>query len=227
MTRVLPAERRKPIAPGHKHGRLVAIELASRDQWGAALWRFRCDCGNADYIARADQVRRGVIISCGCLRHERAAERCRIRTKHGHSRKDSRSPEYRTWRNMLDRCNNPKTDNYDRYGGRGITVCDRWSVFEDFLLDMGPKPAANFSIGRINNDGHYEPTNCRWEHVTQQARNKSTSRLVVYRGKSMTIAEACQITAIPRNVVDARLNRGWTPERAVTTPVKPYRQRVT
>ena len=225
MVTKFSASQRKLISPGERNGRLTAVEFVERDRWGAARWRFRCECGNINYVARPDQVRRGIIISCGCLREEKAATRCRLRAKHGHSRRGSRSSEYHSWRNMLDRCRDPNSDSYKWYGGRGITVCDRWLTFENFLADMGLKPAPKCTIGRINNDRRYEPDNCRWESPKQQARNRVTSRLVLYRDRSITIAEACEITGISRNVVDGRLNRGWTPERAVTTAVKLYRER--
>lgn len=151
--------------------------------------------------------------------------RGRRRVKHGHSRKGARSSEYCSWRNMLGRCNDPNNEVYDRYGGRGITVCERWRVFENFLVDLGLKPAPGCTIGRIDNDKNYEPSNCRWEGAKQQARNKSNSRLVTYRGRQITIAEACEILGIARNVVDARLRRGWTPERAISAPVKFHKPR--
>ena len=215
------ALQRKPITAGQRYGRLVAVGFVSRDRWGAAQWRFRCDCGNKNYVARPDQVRRGIIESCSCMRNERSAVRTRMLAKHGHARKGARSSEYRSWRNMLGRCLDPNNDRYANYGGRGITVCDRWrSSFEDFLADLGLKSTPTCTIGRINGDGNYEPTNCRWEGPQQQARNRSTSRLVEYRGRMITLAEACEITGIPRNVVDGRLNRGWPIDRALAAPVR-------
>lgn len=207
-----------------KYGRLTPLEFIERDKWGAARWRFTCDCGNENYIARLDQVKRGLIESCGCLRNERAATRCRLRIKHGHSRKGDRSTEYVSWRNMLGRCTDPNNERYPQYGGRGITVCERWlNSFPTFLADMGPKPDSSYTIGRLDNDGNYELSNCRWETPTQQNRNRSNCRFVSYDGRSMTIAEACELTGIPRNVVDGRLRNGWAPERAVTEPVKSRR----
>lgn len=208
-----------------KYGRLTPIRYVNQDKWGAALWLFRCDCGNAEYTARIDQVRKGLIQSCGCFRLERLIERSKDNIKHGHARKGKRSPEYVSWRNMLDRCYDPHCDSYERYGGRGIKVCDKWREFENFLSDMGLKNSPRQTIGRIDNDSHYEPNNCRWETVKEQARNRCNSRYVEYEGRSMTIAEACELSGIDRNVVDARLRRGWTPERAVTVPTKVYRSR--
>jgi hypothetical protein len=129
---------------------------------------------------------------------------------------------------MLDRCRNPHHEHYDRYGGRGIQVCERWTGddgFRNFLADMGKKPTWRHTVGRQNNDANYEPGNCRWESAKQQGRNRSDNRLVTYLDRTMTIAEACELAGVSRNAVDARLRRGWAPERAVTTPVKYHRPR--
>lgn len=223
MTKMASGKSRN--SDGERHGRLVAVERVGQDRWKAALWGFRCDCGNENYVARIDQVRRGIVKSCGCLRREASAERASNRTIHGHSGRDKRSSEYRSWRGMLDRCERPTTHNYARYGGRGVTVCERWHDFTNFLADMGKKPSPRHTIERIENNGNYEPGNCRWESAKEQNRNRSDNRLVTYLGWEMTIAEACERTGISRNAVDARLRRGWTPERAVTTPVKYHRPR--
>lgn len=226
MDRDISASRRKPIAPNQRYGRLVSVELVDRDRWGAALWRFRCDCGNENYVARPDQVRRGKILSCGCFRNEQRGLKSTFSIKHGHSRKGRRSSEYRSWRNMIDRCYEPSTDSYQYYGARGIIVCDRWRhSFENFLADMGMKPAPKCTIGRLKNNLNYEPDNCRWESPKQQARNRSTSRLVYCHGRMITVAEACEISGIPRNVADARLNRGWSEAKVFSTPVKLHRPR--
>lgn len=127
---------------------------------------------------------------------------------------------------MLDRCYDSNNDSYDRYGGRGIAVCDRWrESFESFLADMGLKPDRYHTIGREDGDLDYEPDNCRWETKKEQARNMSSNRFVEYEGRTVTIAEACELSGVDRNVVDARLRRGWAPERAVTEPTKIYKPR--
>lgn len=225
MTEVVNAAVKQRSIAGRRFGRLVAIEFHHRDQWGAAHWRFRCDCGKEDYVCRPDQVRRGVITSCGCWRNEKAAKRGKVlMRKHGHAKK--RSTEYVSWLNMNNRCYEPSYPGYHRYGGRGIVVCERWRhSFETFLLDMGKKPDSSYTIGRMNVDGNYEPNNCRWESKIQQARNKSTNRLVNYRGTEMPIAAACEFSGIPRNVFDARVRRGWTVEKALSTPVAEYSPR--
>lgn len=219
------AVERKGVQEGDRHGRLVAIERVGQDRWKAALWRFHCDCGNRKYVARPDQVRRGIIISCGCHRNEKHAERMRSMATHGATRNGKQTSEYVSWRNMHDRCSNPAVPNYARYGGRGITVCERWSEFRDFFYDMGTKPSARYTIDRIDSNGNYEPDNCRWDTPKQQGRNKTNNHIVIYAGREMSLAEACERSGVARNVVDARLNRGWTAEKALSTPVKYHRPR--
>ncbi len=128
-------------------------------QKGRAYYKCLCDCGNIKEIRR-DGLISGNIKSCGCLNRKNY-------TKHGRSR----TLEYKSWQSMLERCNNPKKDNYNRYGGRGITVCGRWYVFKNFFKDMGKRPK-DLTLERIDNDGNYEPSNCKWATRTAQMRNR-------------------------------------------------------
>lgn len=132
-------------------------------------WRVRCDCGNVRTISHSALVRgRG----CGCVHRQRAKE---ANTKHGfaYGQRYGRRPErtYRIWQNMLNRCRNQKLPCWKNYGGRGIVVCERWQDFANFIADMGECPPG-LSIDRINNDGNYEPSNCRWATRKQQSLNQ-------------------------------------------------------
>jgi len=153
---------------GHRFGRLIALEPVDRERW-----RFRCDCGT-ERIAYKSNVRRGLTHSCGCLRREVTITR---RTSHGHTRNGIKSKSYKTWESMLERCYNPNNKQFKDWGGRGITVCNRWRhSFENFYADMGEKPVGKL-LDRINNDGNYEPGNCRWATWKQSGGNRRPAHL--------------------------------------------------
>jgi hypothetical protein len=202
-----------PMAAGQRYGRLIAIEFVERDQRSSAWWRFHCDCGQT-IVVRSDHVRGGRTKSCGCLNLEQMAAQARVRnTTHGMYY----TPEYSSWVAMKRRCSDPQELNFERYGGCGIKVCERWQEsFENFYADMGPKPSPQHSIDRIDNEGNYEPSNCRWATRSQQMRNKRKNHMVTYEGEQMTLVEACERTGISYGVVRTRLYRGWSLERALT-----------
>lgn len=145
-------------------GRLMVIDLASMDG-GATRWQCRCECG-AIVVVKSGDLRNGHTRSCGCYQRQRASQ---TMTRHGESKS---TPEYRAWLNMRTRCSNSRLVYFKYYGGRGIEVCERWHVFENFLADMGRRPTAKHSIDRINPDGHYEPGNCRWATWPEQSNNQ-------------------------------------------------------
>lgn len=147
---------------GQRFGRLIVIERAPGQQ--VVLWRCRCDCG-AERVVISANLRKGFTQSCGCLQRERAGNANR---RHGWTQ----TKEYRAWCSMKRRCDNPNVERYPHYGGRGITVCDRWrDSFEAFLQDLGKCPLG-MSLDRIDVNGNYTPENCRWATDSQQARNK-------------------------------------------------------
>lgn len=134
-------------------------------------------------------------------------------------------PEYRSWQAAIKRCEYKKYEQYDRYGGRGIRICDRWrNSFEAFYDDMGPRPTSRHTLDRIDNDGNYEPGNCRWATPKEQAENRRTSRLITFDGSTDTLSGWGR--RLGRNhVVAKRLRRGWSMERALTTPLRKYGRR--
>lgn len=201
---------------GKRFGRLTAMEFVCRHN-GQSRWLCRCDCGEDIVVASSELTRRtrASTQSCGCLKRELTIRRF---TRHGMAN----SKEYRSWQQMIKRCYDKKKQGYERYGGRGITVCDRWRTsIEEFLKDMGPKPSINHSIERINNDGNYEPGNCVWATSSEQARNRRTTVRLTLNGKTLCLAEWAKELSISTQSLWVRLNRlGWSVERALTEPVR-------
>lgn len=133
-------------------------------------------------------------------------------------------PEYRVWQTMRLRCSNPANKAYPNYGGRGIRVCDRWQDnFLAFLEDMGRKPSPQHEIDRTNNDGHYEPGNCRWVLRKENDRNRRSNHLLTYRGETKPLIAWCDELNLPAGTVSKRLQAGWSDEKALSTPVAPRR----
>jgi len=156
---------------GNKYTRLLVIEQVGNDKYGHALWKCECDCGNS-VVVQGKNLRTSNTRSCGCLQIDMAKKN----RKHG----AVGTKTYRCWCAMKTRCTNPKEKDYERYGARGITICDRWlNSFENFLQDMGYCPNNALTIERINNNGNYEPSNCKWGTVTEQARNRTTTKLTM------------------------------------------------
>lgn len=128
------------------------------------------------------------------------------------------SPEYQTWQGMKKRCYNPKTVKYPSYGGRGITVCEQWKdSFETFFQDMGSRPSAQHSIERINNDGNYEPKNCRWALAKEQSRNTRRNQEITFNGKTQCISAWAEDLQLHHSTVASRLKNGWSLEKALTS----------
>lgn len=160
---------KKPLPVGAKFGRWTVIDPdAGRSKSGNRLVLCKCDCGNEGLVVAA-KLKNGWSSSCGCFSADNQRD---LHLKHGYSK----TPTYNTWLKIRDRCLNPNCPKYPDYGGRGITVCERWQSFDNFLADMGEKPHPNVSIDRINNDGNYEPGNCRWATAKEQANNRRVAR---------------------------------------------------
>lgn len=151
---------------GQVFGRLTVIERF-RSRNGRVTWVCRCACGKL-HEAVSNALTSGHTKSCGCWKDERNTSTA---PTHGHaSRKTGLSPTYQSWRGMWTRCTNPNVKSYKDYGGRGITICSRWERFENFLADMGERPAGR-TLDRENVNGNYEPGNCRWATRKEQAMN--------------------------------------------------------
>jgi hypothetical protein len=195
------------MATGQRYGRLVAVRV---DPGDPLKWLCRCDCGTTKFV-RVTHVRAGRTQSCGCLKLQRSIE---SHTTHGMVD----APEYTVWATMFQRCTNPNHDKFATYGGRGISVCERWFFFENFFADMGQRPTPLHSIDRKDNDGNYEPENCRWATQKEQARNRRTSRMLNFQGRDMTLAEVAEISGVNYDLLKKRTKMGWDAERAVMTP---------
>ena len=133
-------------------------------------------------------------------------------------------PTLTVWRKMRDRCLNSNSGSWANYGGRGITICDRWSTFENFLADMGERPEG-LSIDRIDNDGNYEPGNCRWATAKEQARNTRANVLYEYEGETLCVSEIAERSGVDRDLLSGRLGLGWSVERATTELVGEFGER--
>lgn len=187
---------------GQRFGRLVVIGVDDRNT-RKTYYYCRCDCGTVKSI-RSDGLLSGAVQSCGCLHKEVATENVQQNHKH----KMSRTRPYEIWQGMKKRCYNPNDVRYDRYGGRGITVCDEWredfSAFYSWALANGY--ADNLTIDRIDNNKGYSPDNCRWADAETQCRNRSSNIKITIGNATKTLTEWCEIFDVDYKTVRARYN---------------------
>jgi len=198
---------------GKKFGRWTVLKRAE-NKGNYIRWKCLCDCG-AIRIVNGNSLKRGISKSCGCISSEITAERNR---KHGMSK----TPEYRVWTHMTQRCTNKTDGSYKNYGARGIKVCDRWlHSFENFYADMGKRPTEKHSIERKNNNGDYEPDNCKWATKKEQCNNRRSSHMLTLNGETKTMSQWSDITGISIGTLWARIEGlGWSVEKALTVPLE-------
>lgn len=216
------------MASGQRFGNLVVIGRApSEGKWAHSRVYTKCDCGNMRDF-RLDAIKRGAHTHCGCRTSQNYSAARKI---HGQYCGGIGSKLANTHGAMLERCYNSKCQFYDRYGGRGITVCDRWRVGENgkrhlecFIEDMGYPPSKAYSLDRINNDGNYEPSNCRWATRVEQQNNRRGNVRVEFLGRTQTLTQWTRELNLDYDLVRDRIQAmGWSVERAFTTERRAYR----
>lgn len=173
-------------------------------------WNCVCECGVARTVAQGTLIN-GTSKSCGGC-----GSKSEGRKGHGMSG----TPEYYVWAHMVQRCTNPNNQLWERYGGRGILVCDQWLKFEGFIADMGKRPKGKYSIERRDNDKGYSPENCYWGTDAEQSRNTSRTRLITWNGKTQCAADWALELGWNAHSLTSRLRRGWSVEQTMTTPVQ-------
>lgn len=190
---------------GNKYGRLTALEIDWNKTKRRTYWICECECGNKKSV-RSDCLKRGQVKSCGCLHKEQAD----INLNHGPTHGMTGTRLYEIWLGMKKRCYNSNSKRYNKYGGKGIEVCEEWrNDFENFYkwaMENGYKD--NLTIDRIDNDGDYRPENCRWATMKQQCNNRSSCIKIEYKGKRYTIKEIAEKLNIPAKTLYARYKRG-------------------
>lgn len=219
------AKWRTPSIIGKRFGRLLVLEETVSRRSPGGVWRrqfrVRCDCGTEAVVGQ-DNLRAGLTKSCGCIQRQITAARS---WKHGDAQRGKLTTEYNIRCAMLQRCYNPNCAAYPDYGGRGIEVCGRWRLgengktgFECFLADVGRRPSSRYTLDRIDNDGNYDPSNCRWATRSEQRRNQRRGVILVQVGnEELPLTEACKRRGVSYKTAKSRLLAG----RPFDEPSKP------
>jgi hypothetical protein len=189
---------------GARYGRFVVIKEIEHPRY-----EVQCDCGRRVIRSIADLRRKRALFACGCYRKE-------IKTTHGHTADHIVTPTYRSWLNMNNRCNNPRNSRFGDYGGRGIVICERWMKFENFFADMGEQPKG-LQIERIDNDGNYEPSNCKWATRLEQANNRRSNKMLTLNGESKLLKLWTKDLGLGQHTIRDRIRRGLSMERVLTS----------
>jgi hypothetical protein len=177
---------------------------------GKYFWHYKCDCGT---LGRVYTGQIGKLKRCKQCYLKTIGESRKTHGMHG-------TRVYRIWQNMKKRCLSTRDPSYAYYGGRGVTVCDKWMRFEGFYSDMGEPPSSNHQLDRIDNAGNYEPSNTRWVSAGQNCRNRRSNRLIEWNGEIRSVVEWSESLGIAHGVLRQRLYRGWTIERSFTETPK-------
>lgn len=209
----------KPTSPkfidrtGHQYGSWKVEEYAGKNWRGDVIWQCLCACGTRKTLVGNSLSKQ--VGSCGCQKGPKLSA---LRRTHGLTG----TTEYNVWLGMKARCESPGSPVYARYGERGIQVCERWrSSFEAFLADMGNRPSPKHSLDRIDVNGNYEPSNCRWATQAVQQRNRRNNVVVTVDGITACLAEHCERYGIKQPTLSVRIHKkGWSVERALKTPVR-------
>lgn len=190
---------------GKQFSRWTVLDFAGRDKIYKSLisWKCRCQCGTEKNVLGMT-LRNGNSKSCGCLKLERLRKTFNANGNFSRTHGMKNTRIYHIWEGMKQRCLNNKASNFSRYGGRGIVICKRWLKFENFLKDMGI-PSIKKTLDRINNDGNYEPPNCRWSTLKQQNNNHSKNVRIKFGEENKTVAEWAEKTGLTRSVILYRL----------------------
>jgi hypothetical protein len=202
---------------GNVYTKLTVIEFAGNTRSGDSRWKCLCECGNTTIVARGE-LRKGSTKSCGCRRASAGG---------GH-----KTTEYTSWQEMKRRCDPDYKDKH-LYADRGITLCERWKIsFNHFIADMGPKPSPDATIDRIDNNGNYEPSNCRWATKLEQSQNTRKTRMLTHNGETLCLREWARRLSITHRTLSTRLTKGWSPEKVFSSehyfsppPIKKVRQK--
>lgn len=201
------------VKPGTPYNYLTVI-AEDKPKGNRRAFKCECVCGKIVTVVLS-QITTGHTRSCGCYMRQRARE---ANTKHGFASRDKKCPEYKVWKGIRQRCNNPNNPKYYRYGARGIRCL--WDSFEKFIVDMGFRPSSKHSIGRRNNNGNYCKKNCEWQIAVQQMNNTSRNRKFFINGHWFTISQLARKNNIKSATLRRRLLFDWPITKAISTPVK-------
>lgn len=210
---------------GVETSRLTVIKQVEsrKDSSGATrgFWLCRCECGN-EIITDGRHVRNGSVRSCGCLQKEVVADNGRNSVDKRRTHGMTGTKLYHTWWNMKARCFDPNNKKFDCYGGRGIVVCDEWKdSFENFMLwSISNGYSDELTIDRIDVNGNYEPSNCRWVAWKEQCRNKRNNKIITIDGEAKCLQDWCNQVGISPSTVEGRWKRGWDDKKAIFEPVR-------